>query len=406
MKASRSLNCVLVILGIWGAHSACSDSESGDPDESPTDSGVTGGASQDGGASAGGSRAGTGGAGRVAGSSAVGGTESGGGSAGGDTTGGSDAGGGSDATGGASASSGGAGTSGSSPSLENCPVFSADSPWNADISGLPVHPNSDNFIDSVGRGQTMHPDFGTEWNGAPNGIPFVLVDASTPDVAINYTAWGDESDPGPFPIPADAPIEGGPDSDGDRHVLVIDTGACRLYELGNAYPRSDGSWDANCGVMWDLTIDDRHPEGCTSADAAGLAIFPGLVRYDEVVEQGAVHHALRVTVSATQRGYVSPASHYASSDTNPDLPPMGLRFRMKSGYDCSSLSSEVQVLCTAFKRYGLIVADNGSDWYVSGAPDPHWSDDNLADLAQIPGSAFEVVDTGDPIVTSAPDCVL
>jgi hypothetical protein len=178
-----------------------------------------------------------------------------------------------------------------------------------------------------------------------------------------------------------------------------------LYEIYRAFPEGD-SWTADSGVAWDLTSNETHPEGCTSADAAGLPIFPGLVRYDEVVEQAEIRHALRFTVSQSQRAYIYPATHYASSNTDTDLPPMGLRFRMKADYDCSGYSDEVQVICTALKKYGMIVADNGSDWYLSGAPDSRWSDDNLGDIKTILGSAFEVVDTGDPIVTDSPDCVL
>ena len=306
-------------------------------------------------------------------------------------------------TGGRSSASGGSGALGPSPSLDGCDVFPADNAWNRDISGLPVHPNSDDFVDSVGRGTGMHPDFGTVWEGAPIGIPYVLVDGSQSPVSITYTAYGDESTPGPFPIPLDAPIEGGPDSDGDRHVIAIDTDACMLYELYRGFP-AGGGWEADSGVAWDLSSNATHPPGCTSADAAGLPIFPGLVRYDEVVEQGEVNHTLRFTVSRSQRAYVAPATHYASSNTDSNLPPMGLRFRMKSSFDCGGLSSEVQVLCTAMKTYGLIVADNGSDWYLSGAPDSRWSDDNLRDLRQITGDAFEVVDTGDDFVTDSPDC--
>jgi hypothetical protein len=305
-------------------------------------------------------------------------------------------------------SSGGSGNAGGdpAPSLDGCPIFPPNNPWNTDVSADPVHPNSDALIDSIGRNTGMHADFGTEWQGAPIGIPFVLVDASTPVVPIDYTLYGDESDPGPFPIPADAPIEGGPDSDGDRHVLVIDTDACMLYEIGGAYPIDGGArWEAGAGVAWDLSINDTHPEGCTSADAAGLPIFPGLARYDEIVTAGELTHALRFTVSSTRRAYIPPASHYASSNTDPNLPPMGLRVRMKADYDCSGYSTEIQVMCAGFKRYGMIVADNGADWYVSGAPDPRWDDDALHDIDNITGDAFEVVDTGEA-VTSAPDCQL
>jgi hypothetical protein len=325
---------------------------------------------------------------------------------------GSSTGGGAGSGGASGAAGGGRGGSantggGTAPTLADCGVFPADNAWNRDVSSLPVHANSDAFINSIGRDGHLHPDFGTEWEGAPIGIPYVLVDATTPAVPIRYTAYGDESDPGPFPIPPGAPIEGGPDGDGDRHVLVIDTSDCKLYELYRAFPVNGGaSWDADSGVVWDLNVNDTHPAGCTSADAAGLPIFPGLARYDEIVERGAVEHALRFTVSSSQRAYVAPASHYASSNTDPNLPPMGLRLRMKATYDCSAYSNEVRVLCTALKKYGMIVADNGSNWYVSGAPDPRFSDDNLGDLKDIPGDAFEVVDTGDAFVTNAPDCSL
>ena len=328
------------------------------------------------------------------------------GNANGDDTGGASTGSGGRASSGGG-SSGGNGQVGPSPALEGCDVFPADNAWNQDISGLPVHPNSDGFIDSVGRNTGMHPDFGTEWDGAPIGIPYVLVDSSQDPVPITYTAYGDESTPGPFPIPLDAPIEGvGPsDADGDRHAIAIDTDACMLYELYRAFPVGNG-WEADSGVAWDLSSNATHPEGCTSADAAGLPIFPGLVRYDEVVAEGAIHHALRFTVSQSQRAYVAPATHYASSSTDPNRPPMGLRFRMKADYDCGDYSAEVQVICAAMKTYGLIVADNGSNWYLSGAPDSRWSDDNLRDLGSITGDAFEVVDTGDAFVTDAPDCSL
>ena len=293
--------------------------------------------------------------------------------------------------------SGNNGNTGGAPSLDGCPIFPADNAWNTDISAYPVHANSDTYIDSIGRQTGMHADFGTVWDGAPIGIPYVLVPGSQPMVPINFTDYGDESDPGPYPVPPDAPIEGGPQGGGDRHVLVVETGTCTLYELYNAWPQNGGaSWDASSGAIWDLEVNDTRPAGWTSADAAGLPIFPGLVRYDEVVTNGVINHAIRFTVSSSQTGYIAPASHSAG-DPDPSLPPMGLRLRMKASYDCSGLPAEIQVLCTAFKTYGLIVADNGSDWYVSGAPDPSWSDDNLHGIDGITGDAFEVVDTG-PIV--------
>jgi hypothetical protein len=274
-------------------------------------------------------------------------------------------------------------------------VFPADNPWNTDISDYPVHPNSDNYVASIGVGTNMHPDFGTVWDGAPIGIPFVEVSEDQPGVDVEFD-YADESDPGPYPIPPDAPIEGGPDADGDRHVIALETDNCMLYELFYAYPVNGGeSWTAGSGAIFDLSSNDLRPDGWTSADAAGLPIYPGLVRYDEVVEEGVIDHALRFTVSQSQRGYIHPATHFASSDTNPDLAPMGLRMRMKADYDCSGYSQEVQVICTALKTYGMFVADNGSDWYLSGAPNPNWDDDALGDLKTIPGSAFEAVMTGE-----------
>jgi hypothetical protein len=308
------------------------------------------------------------------------------------------------ANGGAPSGSGGAPKpGGGAPS--SCRVFPSDNAWNRDVSNLPVHERSDAYIDAIGREAHVHPDFGTEWEGAPIGIPYVVVDGETPLVDIDYVAYGDESDPGPFPLPLAAPIEGGPDGDGDRHAIAVDFENCELYELYRAFPKGD-HFEADSGVKWDLSQNDTHPPGCTSADAAGLPIFPGLARYDEIVEQGAIEHALRFTVAHSQRAYVAPATHYASNDSDPNLPPMGLRLRMKASYDCSGYSAEARVVCTALKKYGLIVADNGSNWYISGSPDPRFDDDHLGDLKQIPGDAFEVVDTGDALVTDSPDCRL
>ena len=275
----------------------------------------------------------------------------------------------------------------------SCAVFPADNPWNTDISAYPVHPRSDAFVNSVGRTERLHPDFGTVWNGAPIGIPYVIVPGSQPKVPVSFD-YADESDPGPYPVPPDAPIEGGSNSGGDRHVLVIDNDNCVLYEMFDALAVNGGeSWTAGSGAVFNLNSNALRPDFWTSADAAGLPIFPGLVRYEEVVEQGVIDHALRFTVSQTQRAFVHPATHYASNNTDPNVPPMGLRFRMKSSYNCGGFSAEVQVICAALKRYGMFVADNGSDWYITGAPDPRWSDDRLGDLKAIPGDAFEVVAT-------------
>ncbi len=287
---------------------------------------------------------------------------------------------------------------GGAPSVEGCSIFPADNPWNQDVSGFEVHPSSDAFIDSIGRDTGMHADFGTVYEGAPIGIPFTVATATTPKVPVVFVASPEESDPGPYPIPPDAPIEGGGVEDGDRHVIVVDTDSCMLYELFHSFPLDGGaSWEADSGAVFDLASNQTRPAGWTSADAAGLPIFPGLVKYSEVVEGGSLDHAVRITVSQSQAGYIAPATHFASSDNDPNLPPMGLRLRMKASYDCSAYSTEVQTLCAGFKRYGLIVADNGSDWYVSGAPDSRWNDEALADIANIVGDAFEVVFTGDVV---------
>ncbi len=283
------------------------------------------------------------------------------------------------------------------PSGGACPTFPADNPWNTDVSTRPVHARSAAWVGSIGSSTRLHPDFGTFWDGGPIGIPFVHVGADQPKVPVSFE-YDDESDPGPYPIPANAPIEGGPSSDGDRHVIVIDDAACKLYELYAAYPRNGGaSWSAGSGAVFDLRSNALRPDHWTSADAAGLPIYPGLVRYDEVVGEGLIDHALRFTISDSQRGFIHPATHFASDITDANVPPMGARFRMKASYSCAAYSAEVKVICAALKRYGMIVADNGSDWYVSGQHDPRWDDDAIGDLKRIPGSAFEAVDTG-PVI--------
>ena len=280
-------------------------------------------------------------------------------------------------------------------SLHGKQLFPPDNPWNQNISQMPVDPNSANLIASIGLSTGLHADFGTVYNGAPNGIPYVVVSGSQPLVPMNWTAYGDESDPGPYPVPPDAPIEGGPSSNGDRHVLVIDRDNWKLYELGSAFPVNNGaSWNANCGAIFDLNSNALRPAGWTSADAAGLPIFPGLVRYDEVFEQGFIAHALRFTVQNSRHAYVAPARHFASSNTSVNLPPMGMRVRLKASVNISGFSAAMQVILRAMKQYGMIVADNGSNWYVSGAPDPRWSDSDLHNLSAIKGSDFEVVQMG------------
>ena len=283
---------------------------------------------------------------------------------------------------------------GPNASLEGRRPFPADNPWNTPVDQDPVDPNSDTLIASIGLTRGLHPDFGANYNGGPFGIPYIVVGGTTPAVSVTFD-YADESDPGPYPIPADAPIEGGVASGGDRHVLVIDRDHWKLYELFAAYPIAGSpNWTAGSGAIFDLGSDALRTAGWTSADAAGLPIFPGLVRYDEVVGQGAILHALRFTVSHTRHGYVYPARHYASSDTNSFVPPMGMLVRLKSSYDISGYPASARVILQALKTYGMIVADNGSDWFISGAPDPRWNDTELNTLKQVPGSNFEVVRMG------------
>lgn len=270
-------------------------------------------------------------------------------------------------------------------------MFPGDSYWRADVSRLPVHPNSAAFIASIGATATLKADFGSGlWNGGPIGIPYTTV-AGAPKVAVSFH-YGDESDPGPYPIPASAPIEGGPNSDGDRHVLVVDTASCTLYELFAAYPNGNGTWRAGSGAIFDLRSNALRPAGWTSADAAGLPILPGLVRYDEVAA-GAINHAIRITVPRTRRAYVWPARHFASSRDDTNLPPMGLWLRLRGDFDASGFPAHAQVILNALKKHGAIVADNGSPWFMSGAPDERWNNDVLHTLRRVPGSAFEAVDT-------------
>ncbi len=277
-------------------------------------------------------------------------------------------------------------------SIGGCPLFPADNIWNRDISALPVAANSASIIASIGASGHLHPDFGAGmYQGGPIGIPYVVVPASQKGVAVSFD-YADESDPGPYPIPANAPIEGGAASSGDRHVLVVQSGACKLYELYASYPQSNGSWHAGSGAVWSLTSNALRPRAWTSADAAGLPILPGLVRYDEVAS-GVISHALRFTVQRTRNTFIWPARHQASSLADANLPPMGLRLRLKASVNISAFSAQNRVILTALKRYGMMVADNGSSWYISGAPDSRWNNDDLAQLADIAGSDFEVVDT-------------
>lgn len=277
------------------------------------------------------------------------------------------------------------------PQIDGCPIFPEDNIWNTPVDHLPVDPNSAAYIQSIGPDKTMHPEFGSGlWDGGPIGIPFVVVGNDQPAVDVTFD-YDDESDHVGYPVPFNAPIEGGTHSDGDRHVLVLNRETCMLYELYDAHPQSPTSWHAGSGAVFDLTSHALRPDGWTSADAAGLPILPGLVRYDEVAA-GEINHAIRVTAPQTRRAYVWPARHFASSQTDPNLPPMGQRFRLKASVDISGFSPEVQVILRALKRYGMILADNGSSWFVTGAPDERWNNDVMHELHQLRGSDFEAVD--------------
>jgi hypothetical protein len=277
------------------------------------------------------------------------------------------------------------------PGAPRCRIFPADNPWNQRVDRLAVAPDSTRLIASIGAGRPVHPDFGTVWNGAPNGIPFMVVSNHTRRVPVSFQ-YADESDRGPYPIPPGAPIEGGPQSSGDRHVILINRDTCRDYELFAAYSHRHGAyWTAGSGAVFNLRSDRLRPSGWTSADAAGLPIFPGLARYDEVA-RGSIDHALRFTAACTAPRYVYPARHEAST-CGGFYPPMGLRVRLKASIDISHLPYQARIVAEALKRYGMILADNGSPWYVSGAPNPRWSDDALHQLSRLSGADFEVVDT-------------
>ena len=308
------------------------------------------------------------------------------------------------------------------PSLGACPVFPSphaaanapsagdESAWNQDISAAPLDPNSAAYISYIGAhgGDFLHPDFGSP---RQYGFPYAVVGKRQKRTKVNFTAYGDESDHGAYRVPLKALVEGGQTSDGDRHVLTVDSARCKLYELGRAFaitkrvaPHSARStlastkphWNADVGVIWDLRSSALRPDGFTSADAAGLPIFPGLVRYDEAAA-GHINHAIRVTVSSTQDAWVHPASHCAGSTSSQSAPPMGLRLRLAAGYDISGITGPAHAIAVALKQYGAIVADNGSNWFISGTSDRRWSDENLDQLKSIPGSAFQVVQSAAPI---------
>ena len=277
------------------------------------------------------------------------------------------------------------------PAAPRCTIFPATNAWNQRVDQLPVAANSAQLIASMGATTGLHPDFGSGlYDGRPIGIPFDVVSKKTPRSRVTFD-YADESDKVAYPIPKTVHIEGGRASSGDRHALLLDKDACRLYELYALYPSGRG-WKAGSGATWSLRSNALRPAGWTSADAAGLPIFPGLARYDEVA-RGTIDHALRFTVSRTRRAYVYPARHFASSSDDPSLPPMGTRVRLKAGVDISGYPKQARVVLQALKTYGMILADNGSNWYISGAPDPHWSNDALHALGGIKGSDFEVVDT-------------
>ncbi len=289
--------------------------------------------------------------------------------------------------------------------LGGCPIFPSDNIWNTAVDTLPVDPKSGTYIQTEGGANvSLHPDFGTVWNGAPNGIPYVIAPANQPLVPIVLEPYGSEADPGPYPIPPNAPIEGGPNSSGDRHVLVLQQGTCKLYELFSAFPLAGGAWQG-FGAVFDLTKNaPLRPNGWTSADAAGLPIMPGLVKYDEVQAalqgSGIIAHALRFTVPYTRREYVWPARHFASSSTDPNRPPLGLRFRLKASVNIdfypgtsTPVSPSNKVILRTLKKYGMFLADNGGSFFISGAPDPRWNDSDLNLLKRYRAGDFEAVDS-------------
>jgi len=291
-------------------------------------------------------------------------------------------------------------STGQGASLNGFLPFPSDNLWNKDISSSPVDPNSANILNFIGNSIGLHPDFGAGlYNGSSMGIPYSVVDASQSLIPINYTAYGSESDLGPMPIPLTAPIEGYPNpGSGDRHVLVLDSANCFLYELYSSYPQT-AQWNAGSGAVWDLLSDEQRPYSWTSADAAGLPIFPGLIRYDEVAA-GSIKHAIRFTVQSSSAGFVPPASHWASNSSNQYAPPMGMRLRLKSSFSVSGFSTANQVILNALKKYGLILADNGSSMYLSGAPDDRWDNSDLHNLGNVHTSDFEVIQMT-PLYTSA-----
>jgi hypothetical protein len=274
------------------------------------------------------------------------------------------------------------------PEAPDCEIFPASSVWNKRVDNLPRHKRSGKIVKAIGANLHVHADFGEgEWDGGPIGIPVTVVDGSQATSWVDFH-YDEESDPGPYPIPPDVAIEGGPDANGDRHAIIVDRDSCTLYELFDLWP----AWEAGSGAIWNLSSNALRPHGWTSADAAGLPILPGLARHDEVA-RGVIDHALRFTVRRSRRAYVYPARHFASSSTNRNLPPMGLRLRLRPNFPVGSFPPQARVILRALKRYGMIVADNGSSWYISGVPNEGWSNEQLRSLHRVRGSDFRVVDT-------------
>jgi hypothetical protein len=281
--------------------------------------------------------------------------------------------------------------------LGACSLFPKNNIWNTSIAKLPVDKNSSAYISSIGTGTGLHADFGSGlYEGKPIGIPYVVVPANQAGVNVTF-GYDDESDHALYPIPKNAPIEGGSSSNGDRHILIVREGECKLYEVGNAYPNPDGSWRVGAGAIWDLRSNALRPSGWTSADAAGLPILPGLVRHDEVAA-GVIPHAIRFTAPVTQTAFIWHARHQAGASSDTNLPPMGARFRLRANFDTSSYPKDVRVILEALKTYGMILADNGSSWYVSGTQDEAWDNDILSSISKVKGSDFEAVDTSSLMV--------
>jgi hypothetical protein len=312
--------------------------------------------------------------------------------------------------GGGNGSGGGGGTGGNTScsqiatgqgaTLHGFVPFPASSPWNQDISAAGVDPNSAAIVNFIGTSTVVHPDFGAGlYNNGTMGIPYVVVGASQAPITISFTAYGDESDPGPMPIPPNAPIEGDPNPSGDMHVLVVDQNQCWIYELYGASPVAGGAWNAGSAAVWDMLANGQRPYTWTSADAAGLPIFPGLLRYDEVAA-GSIQHAIRFTLQHSRAAFTPPASHWAANSSDPNAAPMGMRMRLKSSFNISGFSPANQVILQALKKYGIIMADNGSSMYLSGAPDDRWDNNDLHNLSSLHASDFEVIQMN-PVYTAA-----